>query len=138
MTATSTTYSWPEPGAYTVVVTGTNCDGTAVVTDALTVAVLCVEVAEAAISGPEELLVGATGTYSVTLEPPNATEPIALTWSNGMTGTATDFSWTDPGTHTVVVTATNCGGAAVVTGTLEVAVTQPMHAIYLPIVVKNQ
>jgi hypothetical protein len=138
MTSTSTTYSWPEPGAYTVVVTATNCDGTAVVSDALTVAVLCVEVSEATISGPEELLVGATGTYSVALEPPNATEPMALTWSNGITGTSADFTWAEPGTHTVVVTATNCGGAAVVTGTLEVAVTQPLHAIYLPIIVKNQ
>jgi hypothetical protein len=138
MTDTTTTYSWPEPDAYTIIVTATNCDGSAVVTDALTVAVLCVEVSNATISGPEALLVGETGTYSVTLEPPNATDPIEITWSNGMTGTSADFSWTEPGTQTVVVTATNCGGAAVATATLEVGVIQPMHYVYLPIVVKDQ
>jgi subtilisin family serine protease len=139
MTTTEAAYSWPEPGDYTVVVTATNCDG-AVVTDTFDVTVIapCVEVISATISGPEALLVGEMGTFSVTLEPPDATPPIDILWSNGMTGTSTTYSWDEPGTYTVVVTATNCEGAALATGTLEVAVTQPMHYVYLPIVVKDQ
>jgi hypothetical protein len=139
MTTTEAAYSWPEAGDYTVVVTATNCDG-AVVTDTFDVTVIapCVEVISATISGPEALLVGEMGTFSVTLEPPDATPPIDILWSNGMTGTSTTYSWDEPGTYTVVVTATNCEGAALATGTLEVAVTQPMHYVYLPIVVKDQ
>jgi subtilisin family serine protease len=97
----------------------------------------CVELTSATISGPEELLAGETGTFSVTLEPPDATQPIAVTWSNGMAGTSTTYTWDEPGTHTVVVTATNCDGTAVVSDSLEVTVFQPMHYIYLPIIVKN-
>jgi hypothetical protein len=136
MTTPEAAYSWPEPGDYTVVVTATNCDGSAVVTDALTVAVLCVEVTTATISGPEAVLPGEVATYTVTWEPDDATPPIDIEWSNGMTGTSTTYSWPEPGDYTIVVTVTNCDGA-VVTDTLEVAVTQPMYTIYLPIIAKN-
>jgi hypothetical protein len=83
MTGTSAIYSWLDPGTYTVVVTGTNCDGAAVVTDTFEVAVPCVELSSATIAGPDALAVGETGVYSVTLAPPNATEPIDVLWSNG-------------------------------------------------------
>jgi subtilisin family serine protease len=97
----------------------------------------CLELTDIMIEGPAELMVGETGTYSVTWEPEDATPPVAIEWSNGMTGTSTIYSWDEPGTHTVVVTATNCDGTAVVSDSLEVTVFQPMHYIYLPIVVKN-
>jgi subtilisin family serine protease len=100
--------------------------------------VVCSELTGAAISGPAELLAGETGTYSVTLEPPTATPPFDIEWSNGMTGTATTYNWPEPGDYTVMVTATNCAGTSVVTDTLDVTVTQPMHYVYLPIVVKNR
>jgi subtilisin family serine protease/N-acetylneuraminic acid mutarotase len=97
----------------------------------------CTELASAVVEGPAELMVGETGTYSVTWEPEDATPPVEIEWSNGMTGTSTIYSWDEPGTYTVVVTATNCDGTAVVTDSLEVTVLQPMHYVYLPIVVKN-
>ena len=134
----SAAYSWAEPGQYTVVVTATNCLDTAIVTASLSVEVLCVELTGATITGPAELLVGESGSYSVTLEPPAATPSIDLVWSNGTTGTLAVYSWGVPGAYTVVVTATNCAGLAEVTGTLGVTVTPKKYYVYLPIVVRKQ
>ena len=136
-TGASAAYSWAEPGLYTVVVTATNCPS-ATVTATLTVEVLCVELTGATITGPVELLVGESGVYSVTLEPPTATPPFDPVWSNGTTGTSAVYSWTIPGDYTVVVTATNCAGLAEVTDNLDVMVASPIYNIYLPIVVKNE
>ena len=136
--STSAAYSWAEPGQYTVVVTATNCLDTAVVTASLSVEVLCVELTGATITGPVELLVNESGLYSVTLEPPAATPPIELVWSNGTTGTLAVYSWSVPGDYTVVVTATSCAGLAEVTGTLGVTVAQKKYYVYLPIVVRKQ
>ena len=134
-TGMSTDFSWIEPGMYTIVVTATNCPS-ATVTASLTVEVLCVELAEATVTGPVDLLVGESGVYSVTLDPPAMTPPIDLVWSNGMTGTSAVYSWTGPAT-TVVVTATNCTDS-IVTGTLGVTVVSPKYLIYLPLVVRNE
>jgi len=136
-TGASAAYSWAEPGLYTVAVTATNCPS-ATVTATLTVEVSCVELAEATVTGPVELLAGESGLYSVTLEPPTATLPIELVWSNGLTGTSAVYSWTIPGDYTVLVTATNCAGLAEVTGTLGVTVAPQTYYIYLPIVVRNE
>jgi len=136
-TGPSATYSWAEPGLYTVAVTATNCPS-ATVTASLTVEVLCVELAGAMVTGPVELLEGEAGLYSVSLEPPAVTPPIELVWSNGLTGTSAVYSWAIPGDYTVVVTATNCAGLAEVTGTLGVTVAAQMHYVYLPIVVRNE
>jgi PKD repeat protein len=138
MTGTSAIYSWADPGTYTLAVTGTNCYGAAVVTDTFDVTVSCIELSNATIAGPDALAPGETGAYSVTLEPPDATQPIDVLWSNGETGYTTVYSWTVPGDYTIVVTGTNCGGTGGVTGTLQVAVSEPMHYIYLPMVVRNR
>jgi hypothetical protein len=138
MTGTSAIYSWADPGSYTIVVTGTNCEGAAVVTEPFAVDVPCVELSSATIEGPDTLAPGETSTYSVTLAPPSATEPIDVLWSNGETGYTTAYSWTVPGDYTIFVTGTNCAGTGVVTGTLPVAVAEPMFYVYLPVVVKNR
>ena len=135
-TGTPANYTWAEPGLYTIVMTATNCPS-ATVTASLTVEVLCVELVTATVTGPVELLVGESGVYSVTLEPPTATVPIDLAWSNGMTGTSATYSWAEPGDYTVVVTATNCTDS-VVTGTLDVTVVSPKYYIYLPVVVRDE
>jgi hypothetical protein len=135
MTGTIATYSWPDPGFYTVAVTATNCSGSAVVTASVQVEVVCVGLTDATIAGPEHLLVGETAPYSVTLAPPDATPPVDILWSNGMTGTEASYSWPDPGIHTVTVTATNCAGTAVVTDTLDVSVVP--YTVLLPVVLKN-
>jgi hypothetical protein len=136
MTETTAAYSWADPGLYTIGVTATNCTGAGVVTVTLPVEVVCDELTGATLSGPMTLLPGEVGAYTVTLEPPTATLPIEILWSNGMTGTTAVYSWTDPGYYTIVVTATNCG-TAVVTATLDVTVGQPGFYVYLPLVAKN-
>jgi hypothetical protein len=123
LTGTSAVYTWTEPGNYNVAVTGTNCGGFDVVTSTFEVDVTCVAVTSATVAGPETLPLGETGVFTATVAPANATEPISLTWSNGQTGPAAGYSWSELGLHTVVVTATNCGGAALVTGSLDVNVT---------------
>jgi hypothetical protein len=83
--------------------------------------VSCVEVTEATINGPDFLVDGSSGTFTVTVDPPNATEPITIEWNNGMTGTEAVYTPTMPGDITIVVTATNCAGT-VVTDSLMVPV----------------
>jgi len=96
--STSAAYSWAEPGLYTIVVTATNCLETAILTASLPVQVSCVESTGVTVSGPVELLVGEAGVYGATVEPPTATLPIELVWSNGLTGTSAVYSWTMPAT----------------------------------------
>jgi hypothetical protein len=123
-TTPEASYTWDEPGTYTVEITITNCDGSAVATDTLVVEVTatCTSLTGVEIEGPVELLVEETGLYSVTFSPLNATPPIDILWSNGITGTQATFSWNEPGLYDVSVTASNCAGSAVVTDTLPVEV----------------
>jgi hypothetical protein len=129
-------YSWSELGPQTVVLTATNCGGAAVVTGSLAVEVTCIDLLSVTVSGPEALLAGEARVYTATVAPPNASEPVDLLWSNGLTGTSAVYGWTVPGDYALVVTGTNCGGVPV-TGTLDVSVSQPMRYFYLPLVVKN-
>ena len=126
ITDTQSTYSWPEQGTYTVIITSTNCEGSAVVTDTLEVVVSapCTDLTGVEIDGPINLLVGETGLYSVTLTPQDATPPIDILWSNGITDTQATYSWIEPGTYTVTVTASNCSGTTV-SDILEVVVSEP-------------
>ena len=120
-----TTYAWDLPGTYTVVITATNCEDSAVVIDTLVVETYQ-PLAGAEIEGPASLLVGETGTFSVTLTPPDATPPFDILWSNGGVTPETTYSWDIPGTQTVEITAKNGSGSAVVTDTLVVEVYQPL------------
>jgi PKD repeat protein len=131
------TNTWDLPGLYTVVITATNCDGSAVVTDTLVVDVYepCTALTGAQIDGPASLLVGETGLYTVTLTPPDATLPFDILWSNGITDTqSASYSWNEPGTYTVTLMASNCGG--VVSTTLTVDVIQPVYPMWLPFIVR--
>jgi hypothetical protein len=132
-TGISTTLSWDEAGSYTVVVTGTNCEGDGLVTDTLDVNVTCVALVGASIAGPDDLLAGETGVFTVTWEPENATDP-SIEWSNGLTDTITaTYSWAEPGSHTVAVTLTNCGDVEVKAST-QVGI---LGRYYLPLIVKD-
>jgi hypothetical protein len=135
-TGPATSYSWSELGPQTVVLTATNCGGAALVTGSLEVDVFCVDLLSVTVSGPEALLAGEAGTYTATVAPPNASAPVDLLWSNGLTGTSAVYGWTVPGNYVLVVTGTNCGGVPVI-GTLDVSVSAPMHYFYLPLVVRN-
>ena len=95
----------------------------------------CVSLTSAAITGPSDVLVNEPAVYSVTLEPGMAVEPISLEWSNGLTGTVAAYGWPAPGVYTVTVTATNCGGTAVVGDSL--LVTVHARTVFFPLVLKN-
>ena len=119
------TYAWGAPGTFTVEITSTNCEGSAVVTDTLLIEVYQ-PLTGAEIEGPASLLVGETGTFSVTLTPPEATPPFDILWSNGEVTPETTYSWDIPGTQIVEITAKNGNGSTVVTDTLLVEVYQPL------------
>jgi uncharacterized repeat protein (TIGR01451 family) len=67
--------------------------------------------------------------------------PIAYGWmldvGSWRTGPVVTHTYTLPGTYTVVLTATNCGGSGVVVAQEEVVVAAYVQRIYLPLVVKN-
>jgi hypothetical protein len=71
-----------------------------------------VPVEGASISGPGTLAAGQTSLYTATFTPITASLPITFTWSNGTISPTAAYSWTDPGPHTLAVTAANeCGSA---------------------------
>ncbi len=122
-------YSWPSAGLYTITVTATNpCD--VEVVETFQVSVVCRALSSVSISGPDVLLLGEEGRYTATVLPANATAPVTVTWSNGMAGVTTTYSWDAEGLYTITVTATNpCG--PVVTGTYAVSVTscKPVQSV---------
>jgi hypothetical protein len=134
-TTPETTYSWDLPGTYTVEITTTNCDGSAVVTDTLAVEVYqpCTGLTGAGINGPTSLLVGETGLYTVSITPPDATLPFDILWSNGLTDTQATYSWNVPGLFPVSVTATNCGGI-VAAPAFNVHVFQRNYSVWIPLI----
>lgn len=113
-TSPTTTYSWADPGIYTLTVMATNPCGQA--GDYMTVTVTslpCDPVEIVLVSGPAILLTNETGLYTATYTPPTATLPVTLTWDNGASGPTAAYSWTIPGAYTITVTATNDCGQAV-------------------------
>ena len=73
-----------------------------------------------------------TYTFTTTYEPTDATPPITYLWDNGDT-TPDSSRVLDVGTHTLVVTATNCT-AALVTDSLTVEI---RYHLYLPLVMRD-
>ena len=79
---------------------------------------------------------GETGVYTVSLTPSEASLPIDIEWSNGITGTEASFSWLAPGLYVVGVTATNCGGPIVDIQGVEVI--QTSFPVWLPLILRAQ
>lgn len=131
-----TTYTWNLPGEYTVVITGTNCDGSAVVTDSLKVEVWapCVAVTGVEIDGPSSLLVDEPGLYTALLTPEEASEPIDIQWSNYLTGTQATYIWSTAGLKSISVVAANCGGTVDAEKTVEVI--QTVFNAWIPWIVR--
>jgi CSLREA domain-containing protein len=101
-----------------------------------TVGERCDPVETVTVEGPASLLVGETGVYSATYAPITATLPVTLTWDSGTLGATAVYSWTLPGTYTLMVTATNLCGEVVESSPVEVSA-EAMYRIYLPLVVRD-
>jgi hypothetical protein len=112
-------YAWPE-GIHTVVVTATDACGN-LVTDVHTVTSVCTDVQSVSISGPLYALAGMAATFYASYTPADALA-VTLSWDNGATGASAEYTWTEEGIHTIVVTATGACGDPV-TGTYTVIVT---------------
>jgi len=97
----------------------------------------CIGLTEVMISGPTELEPGETGIFGASIQPADTTAPVSLLWGNGDITRYTEYSWSDPGSHMVELTASNCDGTAVVTATLTVEVIQPIYLTWLPLVVRT-
>ncbi|MBN2007272.1 MAG: hypothetical protein JXA21_28230 [Anaerolineae bacterium] len=122
------TYSWATAGSKTIAVTAGN-DGTPVAdTHTITIAAANVPVSAVQIDGPASGFVDVSYVYTAVVSPPNATLPIAYTWSpapDSGQGTATaTYSWTAAGSQTITVTAQNSAGGPVTdTHTVAIAMT---------------
>jgi subtilisin family serine protease/PKD repeat protein len=131
------TYTFRATGTFDVQVGAWNCDMEAPATGTVTLTVyeqgVCVDLSSVTVWGPTSGTIGIY-TFHTTYEPLNATQPITYTWDDGGGG-ATHVRPLGWGTHTLVVTATNCA-PAVVTGTHTVVITG-QRPVYLPLVVRS-
>jgi uncharacterized cupin superfamily protein len=111
-------------GTHAVTVAVWNCAMSTPVTDVVTLTVyaqdVCVDLTSVTIDGATS---GYPGTYTFTTdyEPSGASTPISYTWQDGSIGN-TLVDDLDVGTHTLVVTATNCA-SALVTDDHEIVIT---------------
>jgi hypothetical protein len=120
------TYSWTEPGSYSIVVTAVNdCEPVSASYDVE----VCQPVEGAEISGPTSLLVGEGAFYHAVYTPTDANQPVTLTWDNGVVGPTAAYGWVEPGMHTISVTATNECGQVGANFTVEVC--QPVETVVL-------
>ncbi|MGC8947467.1 MAG: LamG-like jellyroll fold domain-containing protein [Anaerolineae bacterium] len=99
-------------------------------------------VTDVAITGPTTGVTQRDYTFCAAINPFTATWPVTYTWeatgqpsvinTNGVSDTVT-FSWSTPGTKSIVVTATNAGGTASNTHIITVG---EEYRLYLPIVLR--
>ena len=131
------THTFGVTGTYDVELAAWNCEMEAPVTDTVALTVYgpdaCVDLSAITILGP---LSGFTGIYTfhTSYEPLDASLPITYTWDDG--GSApTSIRTLGRGTHTLMITATNCA-TAVVTDTHTIVITSSA-AVYLPLIYKG-
>jgi PKD repeat protein len=135
------TYTYDTTGTYEIGIAVWNCEMAPeeAVTDTLTLTVreagVCVDLSRITILGETAGLAG-TYTFTTSFDPPDASPPISYTWDNGDTGSVSVRAL-DVGTHTLVVTATNCADA-LVTDTHTIVIGEPGFYVYLPLVMKDR
>ncbi|MGD9100357.1 MAG: PKD domain-containing protein, partial [Anaerolineae bacterium] len=128
----SPVFTYTEVGTHTVTVTATNCGGQVTNTRSVVVqeADTCQALVEVTASADDPVALGRPLHFQTIISPPDADEPIAYSWTFGAAGSGSDldgpnpvFTYTEAGTHDVIVAATNCGGSGLDTGGLAVVVT---------------
>jgi subtilisin family serine protease/PKD repeat protein len=123
----------PAPGAYTVIVHAHNvAQGTqpyALVVSGGLAEAACTPLTGVEVAAESPIQLGESLVFSATVVPPSASQPINYTWDfgaqgsgSGLDGPTPIFTYTQAGSHTVVVTATNCGGSGMASDTLAVVV----------------
>jgi hypothetical protein len=85
------------------------------------------------IQGLEIVGIGQDSRYTAVTAPVDAFEPITITWSSGATGPSASYSWSQPGTYPISVTARN--PVSLVTGVMTVTV---YNRSYLPVIQGRQ
>jgi PKD repeat protein len=140
----SPVFTYTEVGTHTVTVTVTNCGGQ--VTGTLQVVVqeadTCLALVEVTASADDPVALGRALHFQASVSPPEADEPITYAWNfgaagsgSGLDGPSPVFTYTEAGTHDVVVAATNCGGAGLDVDELAVVVT--CEEVFLPILLRK-
>jgi hypothetical protein len=137
----SVDFTWSVTGTKPITVTATNAGGSFTQTHQVTVWSSTVDIA-----GPTEGAVQAGHTFTATVNPSTAPQPITYIWQAtdqaplthtglGLTDTAS-FTWNAPGTKTIEITATNSGGTATNNYTVTIH-KKHQHTVLLPLVIKH-
>jgi phage tail-like protein len=130
---TTISHTYNEADDYTVQLTAENMCGEASASFELTV--VSTPLTDVTLSGPEELEAEQEGTFTAEVTPDDASPSIQYEWDfgDGTTLETTDadveHSYTDEGTYTITVTATNPGGSASDTWDVTIKPCVPMTAI---------
>jgi uncharacterized repeat protein (TIGR01451 family) len=102
---------------------------------------VCAPLGSVSISGPTQGYTDTLYTFTGVVTPPVATPPFTYTWSpepeSGQGAASAAYQWAISGTHTITLTAENCGGGSdVATHAITIrAVAQ--HNVYLPLILRN-
>jgi hypothetical protein len=135
------TYSWSITGAHALSVTAENCGGSVNETHNITLSAqqTCTDsLASVTIGGPTTGDKDTDYVFTATVQPPNATEPIAYTWSSsglvdGQSTANATYRWSQSGEYQITVSAGNCGGSKNDSHTIEIGI----KYVYLPLVLRN-
>jgi len=130
--SSTVTFTWAEPGSYTVAVSAANERGVVASTHQITVE--DVGVTDVTLNGDSVAATGTPYRLQARAEPETASWPISYRWdtdgqptqvhSTGLTDEAT-FTWNQPGSYTVTVAATNVLNTASRSRVVDVAVVGP-------------
>jgi PKD repeat protein len=122
------THTYTQDGTYTIVFTASDtCGYSAVATMTITVAPDCIPVTGVTfVYAPSNPVIQSPVVFTATHVPSDAAQTVTYAWDlgDGSSGSGQTVSHTYPlsDTYTVIVTATNCSGAGVVTYTEDVPV----------------
>lgn len=116
-------YTWATAGTKLITVTVENCGSSVVDTHQVVIdepqPACASPLTGLSLDGPTKGVINTAYTYETAVIPSGATEPIGYTWEatgqSKVTGSQTwqEYTWDEPGTKMITVTAKNCGGTVV-------------------------